>query len=197
MRTPLIALAIAVTTLSFSEAHAKDLGNRFGIGGARNTLGQQGLALKYWVGHLGFGMVFGGTSVGQKATGKTNDGSDYTGTDTTTHIDSSLRVLFNAARAKDVNMYVGGGIGLGYVSTNNANPDLDDPSTNEIGFELFFGTEYFLSNHFAIQAEVGIPIRPSIGEDGPALSHPHAEGEGQAFGFFHPATWGAGFNFYF
>jgi len=202
---PALALAVALAALAPAPAAAKDMGGRFGVGGQQNSLGQRGVSVKYWVGHLGFDLIFGGSTVDTKAEGDiVEDGENqhYEGEDTVTGLDSAMRVIFNAARAKDVNMFVGGGLGLGHVTQSFANPQADEASATEVGLELFLGAEYFLSNHFAVQAEVGVPMRLSIGEDGPALGggaggHPAATAEGQAFGFFVPTTWAAGFHFYF
>ncbi len=206
MRSHLLALCTA-TVLLLSLGHpgaaqAKDLNGRFAIGGQQNSLGQRGLSVKYWVGHLGFNILFGGNSVSSKVTGSFEDDGEtkeFEGDDTQRNIDSALRVLFNAARAKDVNMYVGGGIGIGSVSRSFANPGVKDTSASEIGMELFLGAEYFFSNHFAVQAEVGVPIRAFVSTDGPAIAG-GAGGvgpDGSAFGFFTPANWAAGFSFYF
>jgi len=184
-----------------SAAHAKDLSGRFAIGGQQNSLGQQGLSVKYWVGHLGFNVLFGGSSIGTKAAWPqeiNGQNSTVEGQDTVRSVDSALRVLFNAARAKDVNMYVGGGIGVGSVSKDVGDPAGKDTSATEVGLELFLGAEYFFSNHFAVQAEVGVPIRAFVGNDGPALGGlAGAASDGDSYGFFTPTTWASGFSFYF
>ena len=203
------AIALFLSLGLPSVANAKDLSGRFAIGGMQNSLGQQGLSVKYWVGHLGFNMLFGGTSVSTPTKGEytdeDGDKKSYEGPDGAKSIQTSMRILFNAARAKDVNMYVGGGIGVGSVSQDYANPDPDNPavkdtSATEVGFELFLGAEYFLSNHFAVQAEVGVPMR-FVSEDGPALggaeNNVGVGADSTAFGFFLPSTWAAGFSFYF
>ena len=207
MRSHLLALCTA-TVLLLSLGHpgaaqAKDLNGRFAIGGQQNSLGQRGLSVKYWVGHLGFNILFGGNSVSSKVTGSFEDDGEtkeFEGDDTQRNIDSALRVLFNAARAKDVNMYVGGGIGVGSLSGSvlgaGATPVIAKIDATEVGFELFVGAEYFLSNHFAVQAEVGVPMR-FVSEDGPAIAGGGDLPEGSYMHFFRPATWAAGFSFYF
>ena len=200
----LTAAALLVCVGQPTTAAAKDLNGRFAIGGLRNSMGQEGLSVKYWVGHLGFNILIGGASLSSKSEGETapdaeGKTSNFSGDDTTSNIDSAIRVLFNAARAKDVNMYVGGGIGVGSVSQGYANPDLKDTSATEVGMELFLGAEYFFSNHFAVQAEVGLPIRAFVSADGPAIAGGGGGvgADGKYFGFFTPATWAAGFSFYF
>lgn len=199
MRSALLSALLIGMVAAPSAAHAKDLNGRFAIGGQQNSLGQRGLSVKYWVGHLGFNVLFGGNSTSAKVEGVTAEGDNFSGEDTRRNIDSALRVLFNAARAKDVNMYVGGGLGVGSVSDKKGNPDEKSTSATEVGMELFLGAEYFFSNHFAVQAEVGVPIRAFVSSDGPAIAG-GAGGvgpDGSYFGFFTPANWAAGFSFYF
>jgi len=185
--------------LGTPTAEAKDLNGRFAVGGLRNTLGQQGISFKYWIGHLGVNLLMGGHRQSAPTTGTTADDREFRGDDKTTTLDSAMRIVFNAARAKDVNLFVGGGVGIGSVAQKIANPDQEDTSATEVGFELFLGTEYFFSNHFAMQAELGLPIRtPS--EDGPAIGGgtganvPVADGTSVGLG---TVGWAAGFSFYF
>jgi len=204
MRSFLITLATATALFLSGTAQAKDLNGRFALGALENSLGQQGVSVKYWVGNLGFNLLFGGNRASVKSpTGAVNaEGEEVaTGVDVSqTSIDSAMRILFNAARAKDVNMYVGGGIGVGSLSGSvlgpGAPPVIAKVDATEVGFELFVGAEYFLSNHFAVQAEVGVPMR-FVSEDGPAIAGGGALGEGSYMHFFRPATWAAGFSFYF
>ena len=189
-------LAGALVSIS-APAFAKDMNGRFGVGGLTNTLGQQGFSFKYWAGHLGVNLLLGGNRTGTKYV---PEGADVEATRTVTNLDSALRVMFNAARAKDANMYVGGGIAVGSTSTDAGVSGVDKAEAAEVAFELVIGAEYFFSNHFAVQAEVGLPIR-LVGEDGPAIvggagtGNPGGEGNGVVFG--QVAAWGAGFSFYF
>ena len=202
MRSVLLSALLIGMALAPSAADAKDLNGRFAIGGQQNSLGQRGVSVKYWVGHLGFNVLFGSNSTSAKEEGaftdEDGDNKEYSGDNSTTNIDSALRVLFNAARAKDVNMYVGGGIGVGSVSSKFADPRVKETSATEVAMELFFGAEYFFSNHFAIQAEVGIPLRAFVSSDGGAIAGGGGVApDGSYFGIFIPATWASGFSFYF
>ncbi len=204
MRSSLISLVTALALFTSGAAEAKDLNGRFALGGLENSLGQQGLSVKYWVGNLGFNLLFGGNRASVTSpNGAVNaEGEEVAaGVDVSrTSVDSAMRILFNAARAKDVNMYVGGGIGVGSLSGSvlgaGATPVIAKIDATEVGFELFVGAEYFLSNHFAVQAEVGVPMR-FVSEDGPAIAGGGDLPEGSYMHFFRPATWAAGFSFYF
>ncbi len=205
MRRIGLGLLAAAVLLAATPATAKDLNGRFGVGGARSSLGQEGFAFKYWIGHLGVQAIVGmqRQMAKQSWPDPANPDSTFKGDDVTQFLEAGMRVMFNAARAKDVNLYIGGGIGIASMSFEPANSD--DPaqkelSWTEVGLELLLGAEYFLSNHFSIQAEVGIPIR-FPGEEGPAIGagagNPPLAGEGFGVRVGQVAAWGAGFNFYF
>jgi len=196
MRRIGLVLAAAVL-LTATPALAKDLNGRFGVGGVRSALGQQGFAFKYWIGHLGVQALVGAQRLMAKREWTDAEGNTLKGDDVTQAVEAGIRVMFNAARAKDVNLYVGGGIGVANLSTEPADSS-DGTSAMEVGVELLLGAEYFLSNHFSIQAEVGIPFR-FPGEDGPAMvgGNPPMQSEGLGFTVGQLAAWGAGFNFYF
>ena len=207
-----LALCTASLTLLLAPATAaaKDLNGRFGVGGQATTLGSQGLSFKYWIGHLGVNLITGGSTTSLKFNTKDADGKDVTAERTISTMDAELRVLFNAARARSANLYLGGGFAIGRWSDEPGISGVDEKSATELGFELLLGTEYFFSNHFAVSAEVGVPIRLP-GEDGPAIGGrtpiAHAEqpvegdtrvftGEGSRIGFM-AIQWAAGFHFYF
>ena len=196
MRRIGLVLAAAVL-LTATPALAKDLNGRFGVGGVRSSLGQQGFAFKYWIGHLGVQALVGAQRVMTKREWQDAENNTLKGDDVTQVVEAGMRIMFNAARAKDVNLYVGGGIGIANASMEPADSS-DGTSAMEVGIELLLGAEYFLSNHFSVQAEVGIPFRLP-GEDGPAIAGGNLPmaGEGLGFRVGQVAAWGAGFNFYF
>ncbi len=202
MRRIGLGLLAAAVLLAATPAYAKDLNGRFGVGGVRSSLGQEGFAFKYWIGHVGVQALVGMQRLMAKRTWPDPASPDtmLKGDDVTQFLEAGIRAMFNVARAKDVNLYVGGGIGVANRSLQPAEPDAKEQTATEYGVELLLGAEYFLSNHFSVQAEVGIPIR-FPGEDGPALGgglgNPPLASEGFGVKVGQVAAWGAGFNFYF
>lgn len=200
MRRIVIGLLAAAVLLCGAPAYAKDMNGRLGVGGIRSSLGQEGFAFKYWAGHLGVEALVGMQRVNTKVEFADDGGNTLKGDNTAQYLEAGLRIMYNIARAKDVNLYAGGGFGIGNASTEFADPAVKGTSATEVGVELLLGAEYFLSNHFAIQAEVGIPIR-FPGEDGPALgagaATPPVSAEGFGIAVGRVAAWGAGFHFYF
>lgn len=162
MKHRLVAIAsVLALLLVAAPAGAKDLNGRFGVGGGNTLLGNPGLLFKYNVGNLGVGLLMGyaRVSVEQQV-------GDKTGDDVTQGIDSSLRITFNAARARHTNLYLGGGFTFG----NYTHKDVagNENSASEMGFELILGVEHFFGNHFSLSFETGMPIRIA-GDDGLAI----------------------------
>ena len=212
--------AVTALVLVSSPVMAKELNGRMGVGGLRNSLGAQGINFKYWAGHLGVSLMLGGASVGEQclAEGTTRDSRSCgaldlnganKGAETADRVETEMvvaaRVSYNVARAKAANMFVGGGITAASWSLNpgvSGKDNLEEESSaTELAFEGFLGAEYFFSNHFSFQAEVGLPFR-SPSEDGPALGRLTGNGvvdpgkSGTGFGLGIP-QWAAGFTFYF
>jgi len=198
MRRISIGLLAAAVLLLGTPALAKDMNGRFGVGGLRNSLGQQGFAFKYWAGHLGVQALIGMQRVNTSVEFTDDGGNTLKGDDSIQSLSAAMRILYNIARAKDVNLYAGGGFGVGNAAVEFADPKVKGTSATEVAVELLLGAEYYMSNHFSIQAEVGIPIR-FPGEDGPAIAGgaPAVPAEGFGIAMGQVATWGAGFNFYF
>lgn len=195
-----LSLAVLVaTSLLALPAAAKDLNGRFGVGGGFTLLGNGGLQLKYFAGHLGIAMLGSYLNTSKKvASAKdASQSGDYVQNEQ----DVSLRVSYNIARAKDTN-FIGGG-GLTYGNYSFKDQDGNEDSWNEMGFELFVGVEHFFGNHFSLTFETGLPIR-FPGEKGAAIGNLTGNmvngllGEGRylRFGSVAP-TLASSFNFYF
>ncbi len=189
---PLVVFAMLVA----GQASAKDLNGRFAFGGAQTLFGTSGLSVKYFVGHLGVGLI-----MGHKYSTYEEPVGDKKGDHVNNETDTTLRILFNAVRAKDTNMYLGGGFTYGMFSDKTATGD--ETSWNEMGIELLLGVEHFFGNFFAVAFETGLPIRLASDDHGSAIGMLGggtgmigAAGKTISFGAVSPNLIGA-FHFYF
>jgi len=187
MNKALSAVAmLLVLGLAFPAA-AKDLNGRLGIGGAKTALHPGGLSLRYFVGHFGIQTILSHTYNGFQ--GDSNNTSRFLG---------ELRAVFNAARAKDVNLYVAGGFGLGILAgEKNSLVCLgkgEDCTVTETSMEAAIGGEYFFSNYFSVSAEVGVPVF-FVPQEGGVFDR--SLGEGTYIRLGQLLTWGAAFSFLF
>lgn len=213
MRRSVIIFLASSLLLVANTAAAKDLNGRFGVGGQRTSLGTEGVAVRYWAGHIGASLVLGMTSISRDVRVEDEAGFVKEASQTATGIDATLRVVFNAARAQNTNLFVGGGFTVGTAMTKVPGlPDDTETSTTELGFEIVLGAEHFFSNHFSVQAEVGIPMR-FPGEDGAAIAGGGGQvspgsleadagvtpkgGGGLGYALGKVPGFGAGFTFYF
>ncbi len=189
--------AVLCLLLAGTSASAKDLNGRFGVGGGTTLLGNPGILVKYNIGNLSVGLLTGyaRVSVEQQV-------GDKTGDDVSQGVDSSLRITFNAARARHTNLYLGGGFTFGNYTHKDAQGT--ENSASEMGFELLLGVEHFFGNHFSLSFETGMPIRMA-GDDGMAIgvlsssTAPgvyNAKGSWSHFGAVAPGLAGQ-FTFYF
>lgn len=189
---------VAALLLASAPALAKDLNGRFAVGGGTTLLGSTGVQLKYHVGHLAVGLLVG---YGQVSTEEQVGEANQTGDHVLSQVDTSLRVHFNAARAKATNLYVGGGFTYGSFTDKSADADVGESSWTEMGIELFLGVEHFLGNHFSLTFETGVPIHIASDDHGSAINRlwgnaPIGKGSSFRIGALSPNL-AASFNFYF
>ncbi len=192
----LAVTVILAALLVAAPATAKDLNGRFGVGAGTTLQGNPGLSFKYFVGHLGVNLM---TSYTRLSTEQVV--GEQTGDHVQQEYGGALRVLFNAARAKDTNLYLGAGFDFASISDKQATGD--ETSWKEIGFELVMGAEHFFGNHFALYFETGAPIRLASDDAGSAIGRISGGnnmlgGKGSSFqlGAMAPHL-ASGFAFYF
>jgi hypothetical protein len=172
MKTALALATLAPLALASTNAQAKDMKGRFGIGGQLETLAYGGdpgtpgvpggLSLKYWIADFGIQAMLGLAANG--------DNGDTDADESATALGLGLRLLYNFARANDTNLYAGAGVRLGLIDADSTNIDL------LLGVEHFFTDFFSVAGHVGLGIEIGDATNITLGNVG---------------------TWGTSFHFYF
>ena len=161
MKKTAAALAIAaMAPLALpSDAEAKPVDGRFGLGGVTNFAGDApggGLNARYWISDFGvqanLNMAFRGGDPGFFGLG------------------FGVHGLFNFARANDTNMYVGAGLTVGVI-------DYD-----AVIIDVLLGVEHFFTDHFSVGGHVGFHL--NVGADPISFTLGNALGWGGQFNFY-------------
>lgn len=196
-----VAGIVFVLALIAAPASAKELGGRFAVGGGYSLLGNGGLQAKFYPTPLfGVALITSYANISQQ-----QKVGDKTGDNTAAESDVSLRVLVNAAMAKDTHFYVGAGMTMGTLSRTYADASMPAEDWTQLGFEGILGVEHFLNNHFSLTFETGIPFHMATDDHGFTIGQvtggmPFSSGAGQGrymrVGGLSPA-FASSFNFYF
>jgi len=169
-----------------TNAEAKDMSKRFGIGGQRSLTGYSGVHGKYFIEeHWSVDL-----SIGLRLFKPTNDADrDLIGGTAITPGFNYWIIPGQQSGPIQASLGVGGRIGLYIMMQDGTNEQI------EVDFELPVVAEVFLGNHFSLAPEVGLVFRIPIGEQG-GFQYPRT-GFGMIIGD-NTGLFGAGsFNFYF
>jgi len=183
MRKLLCTLLLGSVLLSSNSGWATEVGGRLGLGG-KATLGSSsldrvaGLNVIYWLGRLGIDGIFGLSVLAPD------------GADTAWELRFGGGVVFNLVQADQTNLGLGGRLLLGVGNSGSAYVVGIGESAGDTGATILIETplrvEHFFSEHFAINAEVGLQFRVKTSQPGKGVS------VGTNTGLFG----GAGFLFY-
>jgi hypothetical protein len=162
------ATPILLATLFLgSQADAKNLQGRLGLGLEQSISGVSGLTVRYWSGErVGLHATVGGGV----ATGVGENGDEIG-----TSIGASVGMIYNVARALHANLGIGvrAAVGMRNEALRNALDNSGDPQRNgdDLQFNLEFPIviEYFLSESFSVSVASGF-LLVFVPSDGAVLS---------------------------
>jgi hypothetical protein len=197
----LLSIVMLLMVLSVSSALiAKDMNGKFGAGYQQSLGGVSGLNIKYWLQDIGIDVTLGmGFVIPDKG-------------DSAMTFKTAIGGIFSFARSEFANLGIGARINLGFKNkaamekaamggTDAAMGGTD--SSFQFGIEVPLVAEYFLSDHFAINGQVGFTLS-MIPEDGCTTDLPteygktdDAKSTGIGIGNGGGVFGGTGFTFYF
>ena len=176
-----LIVGAALLLLGSTDALAKNMHGKFGVGYQQTMLGAHGFSFTYWT-TPSFGLNFLAGS--EFALDEDNDNT------TTLYASLGLRYVVYATKLANLDIGLRGILGW-----------LSEPSATQFGVELPIEVELFLSNSFSINLATGLTFT-MVPDNGPlfeaaglgGVSEPNSKGVGIGAGglFGH-----AGFTFYF
>ena len=200
-------MAFALTALTVTNAQAKDMSQRFGVGADSSlgwgtaglpaasggeSLSSTGLSVIYNISKaFGLQMILGAGF----ATAS-DDAADYSAN----NFGVSVRGIIPVAFTNDVNLGAVVGFSFQSMSSTVSSGGGDvDASASFISFDLGIRPEWFVTEHFSVHTQVGVAVS-LLGENDFAM--PFADGtggSGTAFDLFQNADLlgNAGFTFWF
>jgi hypothetical protein len=127
-------LSLALTVGSAPPSHAKDLTERFAIGGEiGDNASDTGISIKYWFSEFGFQTVLAMGLV-ENPTNNTNE----------FELALSVRALFAATRSEQTHLYLAGGLQF----------QLIDGGTGQ-QIDILMGVEHFFTDYFSVAGQLG------------------------------------------
>jgi hypothetical protein len=196
MRPSLLLLAtlLVATTLSLaSQAHAKDMRGKLGVGAARSLSGAEGLTVRYWATRSVGVELLGGVGL----TRMKNDSLRTT-------LAGGFQLIYVLRELGPANLLAGIRGTVGYVNDDSATSGQGSGGgTAHIAVELPVTVEYHFADAFSVHLAFGllasfIPEDGAILEGGPILVGGGSEPGSVALGLGSGGLFGgAGFTFYF
>ena len=175
-----VMLGAVSILLSGGTAHAKDLSGRIGVGALQTIGGVSGISARFQA-----TPKIGVQTIVNIGVASPDEGDFGYG------VGLGLRGLYSIIDAGDFNGSVGLGVDFTYQDSGG--------SLMQFGFHVPVRMEYFFTNWFALNLEMGLRFN-IVGDDGVLLNAPGnglLAGKGFGVDLNHTLFGGGGFSFYF